>query len=154
MTINGTVNDRNKNGMVISVEWFNVIARFEALSLTAYKCPAGKLTIGYGHTKGVKMGDKISYEQATKFLVEDITDTYQYIRPLGELTQGQFDALVSFVFNLGATKFANSTLRRKVIANPNDPTIKKEFGRWVMCKGKVSNGLVTRRAKEAARYYE
>lgn len=154
MTVNGRVDDRNKNGMVISVEWFNEIARFEALSLTAYRCPAGKPTIGYGHTKGVKMGDKISYEQATTFLTEDIAETYQYIRPLGELTQGQFDALVSFVFNVGAKLWETSTLRRKVMANPNDPTIKKEFGRWIKSKGKVLNGLVTRRAKEAARYYE
>lgn len=140
--------------MKISTEAYCAIASFEGLRLTAYKCPSGVWTIGYGHTKGVKKGDMISYQEASKLLMRDIEEVEEKIASLGTLTQGQLDSLVSFVFNVGIANFNNSTLKKKVIANRFDKSIGKEFKRWIYSKGKVLQGLVKRREWEARRYYE
>ena len=70
------------------------------------------------------------------------------------LTQGQFDALVSFAFNLGTAALAKSTLLKKVKANPDDPAISREFAKWVNAGGLKRNGLVTRRRIEAELYFK
>lgn len=140
--------------MKISTEAYCAIASFEGFRATAYKCPSGVWTIGYGHTKGVKKGDMISYQEASKLLMRDIEDVEDKLASLGTLTQGQLDSLVSFVFNVGIANFNNSTLKKKVIANRFDKSIGKEFKRWIYSKGKVLQGLVKRREWEARRYYE
>lgn len=140
--------------MKISTEAYCAIAAFEGFRPTAYKCPSGVWTIGYGHTKGVKKGDMISYQEASKLLMRDIEEVEDKLASLGTLTQGQLDSLVSFVFNVGIAKFNNSTLKKKVIANRFDKSIGKEFKRWIYSKGKVLQGLVKRREWEARRYYE
>jgi lysozyme len=126
----------------------------ESLKLQAYKCPAGIWTIGWGHTGNVCPGDKITYEVAESLLRSDIGKAEPAINALNvDLTQNQYDALVSFVFNCGVGNFASSTLRKKVLKDPNDKTIRDEFNKWVHAKDKVLEGLVTRRKEEADLYF-
>ena len=90
--------------MVTSETGLNLIKSFEGVRLTAYRCPAGKWTIGYGHTKGVKKGMYISEEVATHFLIEDVQRVEPTINSYDDIyhwTQNEFDALASFAFNCG-----------------------------------------------------
>ena len=140
--------------MKISNKGIELIKRHEGLLLKAYRCPADKLTIGYGHTLNVKSTDVINKEQAEYFLRQDVKSAESDVnRKKLNLTQNQFDALVSFVFNLGAGNFKRSTLLRKVKANPNDPSIRVEFERWIYAGGKVLSGLAKRRKEEADLYF-
>lgn len=127
-----------------------LIKRFEGCRLEAYRDSVGVPTIGYGHTKNVRMGDLITQAEADYMLAEDIKDHAAGILPLllVEVTQGQFDALVSFAFNLGVRALKMSTLLRKV----NDGDVfgaSQEFGRWVYAGGQALPGLVKRRKAEA-----
>lgn len=138
-----------------------VMKEHEGVRLKAYRCPSGVLTIGYGHTKNVKPGDVINTDLADRLFVEDVEcverqlDTEKYSRLL---SQGQYDALVDFIFNLGWTKFRNSTLRKKLLRNIEDATIPDEFRRWVYGTDPKSGekiklpGLVKRREWEASMY--
>lgn len=133
-----------------------MIKKWEGCRLQAYKCPAGVWTIGYGHTYGVKEGDKITQEDADRLLREDMELAIDCVA--GNLlevgvTQNQFDALCSLVHNIGVRAFSYSTLLRKVKANPEDETIRAEFERWVYAGGKVLQGLVNRRKDEANLYF-
>ena len=90
--------------MTTSENGLNFIKSFEGLRLTAYRCPAGKWTIGYGHTKGVKKGMYISEAVATHFLIEDVQRVEPVINSYDGIyhwTQNEFDALASFAFNCG-----------------------------------------------------
>lgn len=90
--------------MVVDEKGYNLIKQFEGLRLTAYRCPAGKWTIGYGHTKGVKKGMHISEAVATHFLIEDVQRVEPTINSYDGIyhwTQNEFDALASFTFNCG-----------------------------------------------------
>lgn len=136
----------------------NFIKAREGLSLTTYRCPSGITTIGYGHTGlGVTMGLRITQQQADEWFAADL-DVFasQLNRHLTErrirLSQHQYDALVSFTFNVGLGNFLASTLWRKLCAEPKDPTIPAEFRRWVYGNGKKLPGLVTRRQQEAQIY--
>lgn len=141
--------------MRVSDICFEKIQEFEGLRLTAYKCPAGVWTIGYGHTKGVKMGQVITEAQAESLLRGDILPCEEYVRGLNlELTQGQFDALVDFCFNLGTAALQRSTLLQKVRTKADEQTIRGEFAKWVNAGGVRLQGLVKRRAWEADRYFE
>jgi len=131
------------------------VKQFEGLRLTAYKDSAGVPTIGYGHTRGVRMGDRISMSQAERYLENDLRSAEYYVDNLKVAkTQGQFDALVDFVFNLGGARLSSSTLLRKIRAKASVTDIQNEFRRWVFAGGKVQPGLVKRRAWEAKRYAE
>lgn len=131
-----------------------IIKEVERLRLQAYLCPAKVWTIGWGHTKGVKKGMQITEEEAEDLLREDIQEAIDVVDRLSvELTENQYNALVSFVFNIGGSAFAKSTIRRKILANPNDKNIKDEFLRWVYADGKMLNGLENRRKKEAELYF-
>lgn len=140
--------------MKISIKGYTSIANFEGYRQKAYRCPSGVLTIGYGHTKGVKEGDTISYREAGDLLKADIEEVATAVEKCGELTQGQFDALVSFVFNVGEGNFNKSTLKKKVLKNRFDKSIGNEFRKWVYSNGHKLDGLVKRREWEARRYYE
>ena len=130
------------------------IKAHEGLRLDAYLCPAGVPTIGYGHTYNVKMGDRITEEQAERLLIGDLIVAETEVNRYGfDLTQNQFDALVSFVYNIGAGNFRSSTLLKRLKANPNDPDIANQFKRWVYGGGKVLPGLVRRRNEEAKLYF-
>ena len=135
--------------MKASEECINAIKGFETLELKAYKCPAGVLTIGYGHTRGVKEGQVITEIQANVLLKGDVLAVEKSINDLGlALTQGQFDALVDFCFNLGRTKLLNSTLYVNILDNASDDDIATQFRRWVYGGGKKLDGLVKRREWE------
>lgn len=126
-----------------------IIKQYEGLKLEAYLCPAGIPTIGYGHTRGVKLGQKISAAQAEVFLDHDYEEAEDAVKRLitVPLTDNQLGALTSFVFNLGEGRLLGSTLRRKL--NSGDyKGAAAEFDKWVYSGGKKLNGLVARRAAE------
>jgi lysozyme len=133
----------------------DLVKHFEGLYRTAYLCPAGVPTIGYGHTAGVKMGQTITAEQADSFLASDLTEAAGHVDALVKvlLDDDQRGALSSFVFNLGAGSLQSSTLLK--LLNAGDYAgASGQFGRWVNAtvNGKVTQlpGLVARRAAEAA----
>lgn len=133
----------------IAAPGLTIIKIFEALRLRAYLCPAGIPTIGWGHTRGVKMGDTCTYLQAEQWLREDCRDAERAVnaRVKVPLTQNQFDALVSFVFNVGGGAFASSTMLRKLNAGDYVGAA-EQFPRWNKSGGKVLRGLTLRRERE------
>ena len=132
----------------------NKIIDFEGCKLTAYKCPAGVWTIGVGHTKGVKQGQKITEAQTISLLKGDLLPCENYVNNLGVCkTQGQFDALVDFCFNLGTGALGRSTLLKFIRQGKAEQYIRGEFAKWVKSGGKTLAGLVKRRAWEADRYF-
>ena len=134
---------------------FQRLKDFEGLRLKAYKCSGGKWTIGYGHTKGVKPGQVIDKYEASKLLAEDIEyfESFLAKEPYAEdITQGQWDALVDFLFNLGVGNFLSSTLRKRILEDVDHNDIPNQFRRWVYSNGKVLPGLVKRREWEAQMY--
>ena len=140
--------------MKTSPKGIALIKEFEGLRLKAYKCPGGVWTIGYGHTAGVKSGMVITEAQAEEYLKADLIVFERYLNGLGlALNQNQFDALVSFIYNVGTGNFSSSTLLRKVRANPQDNSIMDEFLRWVYSKGRVLPGLQRRRLAEMKLYF-
>jgi lysozyme len=140
--------------MKTSQKGIDLLKAHESLRLTTYKCPAGVLTIGYGHTGAdVTAGKTITQAEAEQLLRADLQWAEDAVRSeLPDISQNQFDALVSFVYNVGASAFKNSTLLRKAKVNANDPTIRAEFAKWKNGGGKVLPGLVKRRAVEADLY--
>ena len=140
--------------MKASEKAYSLIRQFEGLRLTAYRCPAGVWTVGYGHTSGVVPGMTITKEQAEEFLMRDIETAENIVRvECPGLRQCQFDALVSFVFNVGGGNFRKSTLLKKIKANPDDNSIIDEFLRWVYANGVVLTGLQKRRLAEMRLYF-
>ena len=142
--------------MRTSQRGIDLIKRYEGLRLLAYLCPAGVPTIGYGHTSTAEMGQKITAEQADALLIRDLAGAESDVTRLaGPLKQTQFDALVSFVFNLGASNLKSSTLLKCVKLSDKAGAV-REFGRWVFATvaGKTTRleGLVKRRAEEALLY--
>ena len=135
--------------MTPSKDCFDLIKESESCELTAYLDPIGIPTIGWGHISGVKLGDVITQEQADEWLVEDVGTAARAVTKYVKvsMTQGQFDALVDFTFNLDAGSLYRSTLLRKFHAGRIEDAA-GEFDKWIYAKGKVLPGLVTRRAKE------
>jgi len=137
--------------MHTSQKGLDLIKSFEGLRLSAYKCPADVWTIGHGTTAGVKPGQTITKERAEELLREDVERFEAQVLRLVKvpLSQGQFDALVSFTYNLGAGNLSNSTLLR--LLNAGDYAgAADQFDRWNKAGGKVLAGLVRRRAAERA----
>lgn len=134
---------------ITSVGRTELIRAFEGLELKAYKCPAGVLTIGYGHTKTVTAGMVITEEEAEALLREDLLWVEETInnKVTVPLTQSQYDALASFIYNVGSGAFTKSTLLRKL--NTGDYVgASAEFKRWNKADGRVLKGLVRRRKAE------
>ena len=137
------------------------IKAWEGCRLTAYRCPAGVLTIGYGHTgKDVTPGKKITQAEADALFDTDITKFAATVAPTFagvQLNGYQFDALVSLSYNIGSLTVKAPTLVRKVKADPNDPTIRAEFMKHVNARVngvlKPLPGLMRRRAAEADHYF-
>ncbi len=131
----------------------NLIMKWETLSLKAYKCPTGHWTIGWGHTYGVKPGQVITRGYAEALLKQDVVVAEHAVDSLVKvpLNQGMYDALVSFVFNLGADKFRSSTLLMRLNQGAYELAA-DEFPKWkygtVDGKKQVLPGLVSRRAEE------
>lgn len=139
-----------------------MIKFFEGFRSAPYKCPAGIPTIGYGATfypdgKKVTMADKAITEQEGTALLQNMLVSFEkYVDSycVDTITQNQFDALVSFAYNLGPANLKSSTLLKKVNANPEDETIHLEFMKWVKAGGKTLKGLVRRREAESQLYFK
>ena len=133
----------------------DIIKKFEGLRLSAYTCPAGKLTIGYGHTKGVYDGQTITEAEAQKLLEEDYFEAQVAVKQLVtvSLSENQTGALSSFVFNLGKANLAKSTLLKKINIGDFDGAA-KEFDKWVFAAGVKLKGLIARRAAERKLFEE
>ena len=136
--------------MKISQEGIALIKKFEGCELEAYKCSAGVWTIGYGHTKDVVEGMTITQEQAEEMLVEELHEYEKYVNEsvTVALSQNQFDALVSWVYNLGPANLKASTML-KVLNSGKYEDVPAQIKRWNKAGGKVLEGLVRRRAAEA-----
>jgi lysozyme len=139
-----------------SATCFALIRKSEGLRLKAYRDMAGVWTIGYGHTgPDVKENKKITVDDAEALLHTDAMHACDSVLKLtnGVVSQGQLDALTDFVFNLGSTKFAGSTLLRKHKAGNYDGAA-AEFQRWIFAGGRIAGGLVKRRAAEVHLYLD
>ena len=149
------INNLKMKTMKTSQKGLQLIKQHEGCRLTAYKCPAGVLTIGYGHTgTDVVAGMVITAVQAEELLKKDIQWAETAVNQEGlNITQNQFDALVSFTYNVGARNFKNSTLLKMIKVNPLSINIRTEFARWNKAKGSTLPGLVTRRKAEAELYF-
>ncbi|MFA5301000.1 MAG: lysozyme [Lutibacter sp.] len=143
--------------MIATQDSIDLIKSQEGFKTKAYKCPAGLWTIGYGHTRGVKLGDRITEEKASELLYFEINDRFAHeLDELGlQLNQNQFNALISFVYNIGITKFLKSKLYAAIKENPNNEIrIKKLWNQWTYAGGKKLNGLVNRRKLELELYFK
>jgi lysozyme len=140
--------------MKASQKLIDQIKKSEALRLTAYQDAKGVWTIGYGHTAGVKRGDRCTQFQAEQWLKEDLADFERYVntRVRNIRTQGQFDAVVDFCYNVGygVKGFGGSTLKQYIETGRKCYEIQQQFLRWVNSGGKFLGGLYSRRIWEAA----
>jgi lysozyme len=136
--------------MKISSEGLDLIKKFEGLELTAYKCAAGVWTIGYGHTKDVQEGDEWSESHANHMLEVELEEFEGYINDnvTVALSQHQFDALVSWVYNLGPANLKASTML-KVLNSGDYEGVPAQIQRWNKAGGKVLEGLIRRRKAES-----
>lgn len=147
--------------MILDNRGYLLITKFEGLKLKPYLCSAKIPTIGYGNTyypngKRVTLLDKDITKQEAFDMFKEVAN--RFAKRVNELVtsninQNQFNALVSFAYNVGTGNFSSSTLLKKVNKNPNDLTIKDEFLRWNKAGGKVINGLTNRRNEEAILYF-
>lgn len=140
--------------MNISSQLIKQIKEFEGFRASSYTCPAGFKTIGYGHilSEDNKL-DNIDQKKAEELLMQDIARFESAVlRNIKvELTQGQFDALVSFTFNVGPASLQRSTLRQKINRSEHQD-VPREIKRWIYAGGKILSGLVNRREIEANIY--
>lgn len=147
--------------MNISEKGIELIKKFEGFRSGPYRCAAGIATIGYGtiiYPNGtkVKLTDaNITEEQATTYLLANLKSYIDCVnrRLKKELTQNQFDALVSLAYNIGTVGFESSTLARRIDKDPSNPDIEKQFLRWNKVLGEPNNGLTKRRKEEARLYF-
>lgn len=161
--------------MKISEIGIQKIKTREELRLTAYRCEAGVLTIGYGHTAGVKAGDKITEMQAVDFFKRDVAEIERHLNKMieqgTEFRQSEYDALISLIFTIGLGSFQMSTLRKKILSKAPAIDCAAEFRKWIyvtktfternaageLVKVKrkvVSNGLKNRRNSEYNQYLD
>ena len=147
--------------MTINKATINLVKKYEGLKLTAYICPAGKWSIGYGSTfyengTRVRKGDLITPSEAEELFHHTLEmfggQVAAQLRV--QLNANQFGALVSLAFNIGITRFCLSTLLKKVNVNPDDESIAFEFSRWNKCNGRILDGLVKRRKAESDLYFK
>ena len=136
--------------MKTSKEGIELIKKFEGCVLSAYKCPAGVWTIGYGHTAGVKQGQVISQQEADSYLRNDLERYENFVKwnVKHQLNQHQFDALVSFTYNCGIANL------KTLVRNRNVEQIGKAILLYNKARGKVLTGLVRRRQAEHDLYFK
>jgi lysozyme len=147
--------------MRLDKKGYDLIKSFEGLSLKPYKCQANISTIGYGSTyyeNGIKvqMSDAPITGARAEILLKNVADRFaQKVANLIKkpITQNQFNALVSFAFNVGSGALASSTLLKLVNENPNNAMISKEFLKWNKVNRVPVQGLTNRRIKESALYF-
>jgi len=136
--------------MKISQEGIALIKHYEGCKLESYQCSAGVWTIGYGSTKNVKEGMSIDAEKAEQLLIKDLAIFEKEVANLVSvpLEQNQYDAIVSWTFNLGSSNLKASTML-KVLNNGVYEAVPEQLKRWNKVKGVVNDGLVKRRKSEA-----
>ena len=139
--------------MKISQEGINLIKKIEGCELEAYKCAAGVWTKGYGSTKGVKEGDTITQDEAEELLIKDLEVFEKAVNDAVKvaMVQCQFDALVSWTFNLGPGNLNSSTMLKKLNGREFDE-VSEQMKRWNKANGKTLDGLIRRREAEALLY--
>lgn len=132
-----------------------LIKRLEGLRLEAYRCPAGVWTIGYGHTKGVKEGQRVSREEAERMLREDLLYYENMVGMLVTvpLTGDQVGALVSLAYNIGVEALRKSTVLKLINSGAKEAEVRKAWAMWNKAGGKVLPGLAKRREAELAVYF-
>lgn len=146
---------KKTKAMKASEELIEKIKEFEGYSNTAYRCAAGVWTCGWGHVRGVTATTTCVKSEAERWLKEDLAPVEAYVGTIEQVrTQGQFDALVDFAYNLGVGNLKGSTLLRKIKEGAPTEDIQEQFRRWVYAGGKVLKGLVKRREWEARRWAE
>lgn len=129
----------------------DLVKSFEGFRAEAYKCPAGVWTVGYGTTENVHPGDVVNEQEAEDLLLNDLTEAAGAIDELVDvpLTQRQYDALASLIYNIGREAFRNSTLLKLLNGGRGIHEVGAQFLRWNKAGGKVLPGLSRRRAAEA-----
>jgi lysozyme len=139
--------------MNISGEGLSLLKKFEGCELRSYRCSAGVLTIGYGHTKGVTEGMEIDQDEAERMLASEMSEYEGNITDNVEvpLSQNQFDSLVCWVYNLGVGNLRSSTLLAVLNKGEYDE-VPTQMKRWNKAGGQVLNGLIRRREAEAAMF--
>lgn len=142
--------------MKVSNELIDKIKQFEGYRSKAYRCSAGVLTCGYGHTKGVTARTTCNKTKALAWLKSDLEPIERFLSVIPEVckTQGRFDACADFCFNLGVNAFKGSTLLKQIQKKSSVSTIQAEFLKWVYAGGKPLEGLKNRRRWEAQRWVE
>ena len=140
--------------MIVSDILLEKLMEMEGCKLAAYRDAAGVPTIGYGHTAGVRMGDRISKQQAKALLREDAETVMRQVRALDVArTEAQLEALISFAFNVGIDRLRSSTLLKVIRSCGSKQAIQREFKRWVYAGGRKLSGLVKRREWEASHFF-
>ena len=142
--------------MKVSNELIDKIKQFEGYRSKAYRCSAGVLTCGYGHTKGVTARTTCNKTKALAWLKSDLEPIERFLSAIPEVckTQGRFDACADFCFNLGVNAFKGSTLLKQIQKKSSVSTIHAEFLKWIYAGGKPLEGLKNRRRWEAQRWVE
>jgi lysozyme len=142
--------------MTSSPRCVEMVKHFEGFRAKPYLCPAGVPTIGYGHTEGVSLSDPpITRESAAALLEKDLAVFAAGVARMltAPVTQNQFDALVSFAYNVGLGNLKRSTLL-KMVNSGDRAGAAREFAKWTKAKGRELPGLVKRRAAERALFEE
>lgn len=131
------------------------IEKFEGFSPKPYICPAGRITIGFGHTSGVVSNMLMTKEEAEKLLTKDLQKLVDpIINGLGiMMNNNQLSAILSFCYNCGLSAFLDSTLKKKIVANAPVVDILFQFKRWDKVAGVSMPGLTYRRSTEASLYF-
>ena len=144
-----------RNKMKISEDGLELIKKFEGCETTAYQDSVGVWTIGFGHTKGVEEGQTCSIEDAESMLADEMDEYEGYINNMVkvDLQQHEFDALVSWVYNLGPTNLGESTML-KVLNGGQFDRVPEEMNRWTRAGGKILEGLVRRRQAESLMFQD
>ena len=146
----------------ISQNGLNLIKYLEGFRAAPYLCQAGKPTIGYGFTRypngqKVTLQDSPITEEWAEVILAKLLEQYEAevdAATTDSINQNQFDALVSFVYNIGITNYKGSTIRKLININPNDPNIAIQFARWKYADNRPNNVLIRRRKLESALYFK
>ncbi len=140
----------NMQNMEISQEGLSLIKKFEGCKLESYQCAAGVWTIGYGSTSGISEGMEISQQRAEALLLEDVAVFEEAVNKAVEvpLEQYEFDALVSWTFNLGPANLNSSTML-KVLNENKKNEVPAQMRRWNKANGETLQGLIRRREAES-----
>ncbi len=142
--------------MKVSNELIDKIKQFEGYRSKAYRCSAGVLTCGYGHTKGVTARTTCNKTKALAWLKSDLEPIERFLSAIPEVckSQGRFDACADFCYNLGVNAFKGSTLLKLIHKKSSVSIIQAEFLKWIYAGGKPLEGLKNRRRWEAQRWVE